>query len=357
MCEAFGLTQKHTGGLSFFSPRFGLVCSNIISYQLVLASGSVTTASASTNPDLWRALKGGSNNFGIVTSFTARSFHCTNIWSGFLYMPSFQAPKVLSAFHECLSRADIQDPRTTYDPYAAGPLTSFTYVQKIGIQVTCVNLVYTKPPENQQKWPTYWKSSPFANFWRFWSTCKSRTLTGATDELNALNPPGRRQGPFASITIKNDPATISVAHAAYLDAISSIRNSNVKDLVWTLILQPLLPDWIRKGDANPLGLQDCTEPLVIIGFTANWPEKRDDDFVQSTMRRVVERIETFAEANGTSHPFRYLNYCAEWQKPFEGYGADNCQFLSAVSREYDPDGLFQRGCVGGFKLDLANDGL
>ncbi|PQE06719.1 FAD binding domain-containing protein [Rutstroemia sp. NJR-2017a BBW] len=40
------------GGLSFFSPRYGLVCSNIISYQIVLASSILTTASESENPDL-----------------------------------------------------------------------------------------------------------------------------------------------------------------------------------------------------------------------------------------------------------------------------------------------------------------
>ncbi|SLM38048.1 fad binding domain protein [Lasallia pustulata] len=106
------------GGLSFFSPRFGLVCSNILSYELVLASGFVTTASASTNPDLWRALKGGSNNFGIVTRFTARSFPSTKIWSGFLYMPASQAAKVLAAFHEFVNRADSSDPSTTYDNHA-----------------------------------------------------------------------------------------------------------------------------------------------------------------------------------------------------------------------------------------------
>ncbi|KAA6408168.1 MAG: FAD binding domain [Lasallia pustulata] len=101
------------GGLSFFPPRFGLVCSNILSYELVLASGFVTTASASTNPDLWRALKGGSNNFGIVTRFTARSFPSTKIWSGFLYMPASQAAKVLAAFHEFVNKADSSDPSTT----------------------------------------------------------------------------------------------------------------------------------------------------------------------------------------------------------------------------------------------------
>ena len=127
-----------------------MVCSNILSYNIVLASGSVTTASEAVNPDLWRALKGGSNNFGIVTSFTARCFPCTKIWSGFLYIPSFQAHKVLSAFYESVNRADSGH-NTNYDDYASGPITCFTYAQHLGFQVISVNLVYTKPPENENK--------------------------------------------------------------------------------------------------------------------------------------------------------------------------------------------------------------
>ena len=91
-----------------------------------------------------------------------------------------------------------------------------------------------------------------------------------------------------------------------------------------------------------------------MSFTVNWAERRDDDFVKTTTRRAVEQIDAFAAAHQTSHRYRYLNYCAEWQKPFEGYGLENWQFLQGVSRKYDPEGLFQRRCVGGFKLDMED---
>ena len=347
------LTKLQIGGLSFFSPRFGLVCSNILSYEIVLASGSVTTASASSNPELWRALKGGSNNFGIVTRFTARSFPSTKIWSGFLYMSASQAPKVLAAFHECIDREYSGDSSATYDHHAAGPIACFSYIQKLGVQAISVNLVYTKVPD-KKKWPLCWSTSSFRSLWRFWSTCKVRTLTSATDEMNALNPPGRRQV-LATTTIKNNPATLAAVHAIYCDSIAPMRCVNVKGLVWTLVLQPLLPDWVRKGDANPLGLVERTrEPLIIVSFTVNWAERRHDELVKTTTRHAVEQIDAAARANKTDHGYRYLNYCAEWQKPFAGYGEKNWRFLQEVSRKYDPEGLFQRGCVGGFKLDMAD---
>ena len=170
--------------------------------------------------------------------------------------------------------------------------------------------------------------------------------------MNALNPPGRRQV-FATTTIKNVFTTLAAVHAVYSDAIALIRQAKIKGMVWTLVLQPLLPDWACKGDLNPLGLNDCTddEPLVIVSFTVNWAEGRDDDFVKTTTRHAVEQIDTIAEAEKTGHRFRYLNYCADWQRPFEGYGEKNWRFLQDVSRRYDPEGLFQRGCVGGFKLE------
>ncbi|KAL9110086.1 MAG: hypothetical protein Q9227_005279 [Pyrenula ochraceoflavens] len=330
-------------------------------YEVILASGSLITASASTSSDLWRALKGGGNNFGIVTRFKVRSFPSTAIWSGFLYLPSFQASKVLAAFHECVNRANpLREQREVeYDSRAAGPIACFSYIHKIGFQIISVNLVHIQDTDQseKEKWPNCWQNSKFASLWRLWSTCKSRSLTDATDELSALNPPGRRQV-FATTTIKNHTATITATHAAYEEAITRIRRrGRIKGLVYTLVLQPLLPEWACKGDPNPLGLaehqqDDSREPLVIVSFTVNWDSAVDDEFMKTITRQNVEQIERIAGANGMGHRYRYLNYCAEWQRPFDGYGGDNLAFLRDVSRKYDPEGLFQRGCRGGFKLDM-----
>jgi hypothetical protein len=339
------------GGLSFFSPRFGMVCSNIVEYEVVLADGSIVTASSTSNPDLWRALKGGANNFGIVTRFTAKAFPSKEIWSGFLYIPPFEAPRVLSSFHDFLNRVVANEEGKVYDEYAAGPITCFTYLQQLGIQAIAVAMTHTKAPEPGKKWPVCWATSGFARLWRFWSTCSSKSLTAATDEMSVLNPPGRRQE-FATTTIKNDKATLQAAHQAYRDAITKIKHHNIKEMSWTLVLQPILPDWAAKGDPNVLGLDACTdEPLVNVSFTVNWALPRDDTIVHDITRAAVEQIDAFAAARMTGHRYRYINYCASWQTPFTGYGESNLEFMKQVSHKYDPEGLFQKGCVGGFKLD------
>ena len=183
-----------------------------------------------------------------------------------------------------------------------------------------------------------------------------RTLNSACDEMNALNPPGRRQV-FGTTTVKNDPATIQAAHDAYKDTIISIKRANIDGMSWTLVLQPILPDWVHKGDPNPLGLHNTVdEPLVLINFTVDWAKAQDDELVERLTREAVEQIDAFATSKGTAHRYRYMNYCGKWQKPFEGYGEENLQFLQDMSKKYDPDGLFQQGCVGGFKLNMGGVG-
>ena len=256
---------------------FGVSSSTLRS--LVLASGSITTASASINLHLWCALKGASSTS--ASSRASRPAASPPPKSGAAYstcLPS-RLP-VLATFHEHVSRADPSDLGTSQKNHAAGPTACFSSEQKLGVQAIAVL------PKNEKEWPVYWRSSSFGSLWRLWSTCKIRTLISAIDEMNAANPPGRRQV-FATTTIKNDLATLTSAQAADCYFVASIRRVNVKSLVWTLVLQPLLPVWVRKGDASWLGLHNCTQEfLVIINHTSDWVEHLDDD---DAVRRRANR--------------------------------------------------------------------
>ncbi|KAF1969982.1 FAD binding domain protein [Bimuria novae-zelandiae CBS 107.79] len=328
------------GGISFFSPQYGFAANNVLAYEVIIADGSILNVSATSHPDLWRALKGGSNNFGIVTRFTLRTIRSGPIWGGYLYLPSFQAPKILAGLHDVL--------RNPMDQHAAGPMASFTYSQSLGIQIISVSLLYTKAIT---KWPDCF--AMFKPLWRFWSTCKPQSLTSAYNELDALSPPNFRQA-YGTTTITNDPATIAEAHASYNRGLQAVKG--IKGLLWTIVFQPLHPTWLRKGDPNPMGLQGCPdEPLVLVSYTVAWNRVEDDDLVHREVKSSIEEIEVFAERRGTGYPYRFHNYCAEWQDPFEGYGIAGKRFLQDVSRRYDPEGLFQRGCVGGFKLGLDDN--
>ena len=55
--------------MGWLARQFGLACDNVARFEVVSANGEILHASQSQNPDLFRGLRGGGGNFGIVTEF------------------------------------------------------------------------------------------------------------------------------------------------------------------------------------------------------------------------------------------------------------------------------------------------
>lgn len=81
-----GGTINHTGiggltlggGYGWLSGQYGLVIDNLISVDMVLADGRITTASTTENEELFWAVRGAGQSFGVATSFTYRAYDQPN---------------------------------------------------------------------------------------------------------------------------------------------------------------------------------------------------------------------------------------------------------------------------------------
>ncbi len=108
------------GGLGWLSSKYGLTVDNLISADVVLADGRFLTASARENQDLFWALRGGSGNFGVVTSFEYQ-LHAVGptILGGMVAYPLGKAKEVLRFYREFTKGAP--DELTTYAAFIDPP--------------------------------------------------------------------------------------------------------------------------------------------------------------------------------------------------------------------------------------------
>jgi FAD/FMN-containing dehydrogenase len=97
------------GGVGVVSRAYGLTSDNVTSLQIVTADGLLRTCSASSNPDLfWACRGGGGGNFGVVTSFTFATHPASEIVLFFLSWPWSQAARVISAWQSWAPHAPDQ---------------------------------------------------------------------------------------------------------------------------------------------------------------------------------------------------------------------------------------------------------
>ncbi|GIK04265.1 hypothetical protein Aspvir_008344 [Aspergillus viridinutans] len=89
------------GGLSFLSSQYGWAANNVVNFEVVLANGTLVNANVKENTDLFAALKGGGNNFGIVTAYTLQTHPQDHkVWGGNYIFTADKTPQVLSALRD-----------------------------------------------------------------------------------------------------------------------------------------------------------------------------------------------------------------------------------------------------------------
>jgi hypothetical protein len=93
------------GGESFLMARYGAVCDNLISAQVVTAAGHIVTASADEHADLYWAIRGGGGNFGIVTAFAFRVHPLDHVLSGRFLFPVGRTRDVVRRYRDLMTGA------------------------------------------------------------------------------------------------------------------------------------------------------------------------------------------------------------------------------------------------------------
>lgn len=342
------------GGLSYFSGQYGFACDNVRNYEIVLADGRIINANPTTNPDLYKALRGGGgNNFGVVTRLDLDTYPYGGLMQGGLVVWA-DSPAVTTDLLAAFAHFAAAAPS---DPLAHAFLSTASLPS--GEALWSVGLYYDAPwPAGRARPAIY---DPFftatLNASQVASTVRVTSQTQLAAELGATQPAGQRQqfhtNTFSagSLPLLADAIAIFRAEAARANAALAARGAPNATAVYALqaLSANILARTARRG-GNVLGLEVSEAPLALVSMAWPWTDPAVDGIYNGGMQAVIDRTNALAEERGLANPFVYMNYAQVGAPVIEGYGRANGEFLRRVARKYDPRGIMQRLAPGGFKL-------
>ncbi|KAL7934398.1 hypothetical protein V8C35DRAFT_302486 [Trichoderma chlorosporum] len=319
------------GGITFLSRRHGYSCDNVYGYEIVLASGKVAYVTESSYPDLWLALKGGSNNFGIVTRFDLAAFPIGDMWYSDL---SYNyTDSVLLAHAEAFS--SFMNP-SNYD--GAAMMGTFLYYTGQGFGVSDA-MWYIE----DVAYPAVY--DVFTEIPNLGGTSELTTVDKVVEIFGENLPATTSRSYQLTLTFKNPPAAIyTELFQIWENRITTL--ANVTGLFIEFLLQP---QPVTNG-TNMFGLTPGKTDDVLIDMTAAYNNESDDALVESVINDIVNQQRAFLNSTGYLLDFIYLNYADISQNVLSTWGNNSLAKLQAVSKKYDPNGVFQKQSPGGYKL-------
>jgi len=93
------------GGIGYLTRKYGLAIDNLLEANVVLADGHYVKVSATENPDLFWALRGGGGNFGVVVSFLFKLHPVDTVYGGPILFDISDAKEVMKFYRDFILNA------------------------------------------------------------------------------------------------------------------------------------------------------------------------------------------------------------------------------------------------------------
>ncbi|RYP31763.1 hypothetical protein DL767_005583 [Monosporascus sp. MG133] len=333
------------GGISFFSNLYGWACDNIVNYEVVTASGDIINANATSNPDLFWALRGGGNNFGLVTHLNAYVYPQGLMWGGDRVFPIAMNSSLIRKFVDWGrgKNGSVEDPK-------GAAIISYSYDTGSATWRVINSLEHAMPQADGNH------PAAFDSFFDMpnpeYDSTGTRYQSQLTLEWDAAGPNGFRQT-FWTLSFVLDERIISEVLQIWYEETEPLTHLNFTVQFPALAFQVITLsqiEYMSRAGGNALGLSGTSQPLLIVNWTYMWDEESEDDKVLEAYARILSRAKAAGEKLGVNHRYIYQNYASQVEDPIAGYGPESKAKLLAVSQKYDPTGVFQTLQPGYFKL-------
>ncbi|KAJ6542154.1 FAD-binding domain-containing protein [Mycena vulgaris] len=332
------------GGYSWKSNAHGLAVDNLLQVNIVLPNGTATTASATYNADLFFALKGGFNNFGVVTEFTFRAVPQDLVWGGHL---SYAAPHMAD-----VNTAVVAFEQNNVDTRAAvvHGITSLPSNGTFAAPVAAVQLFYDGPNLPEGMFADFFAIPTVSNNWA--GPITFLTWSGADGGVSNL------RGVFhAFSTLRHTPKFLQDV----VDELSAFgAELGPKSAAYlSVAIEPFMTNALNS--ANTTSRSSAYPPVrspvllpsnIFFGYT----DTTEDDTFHEAIVRIQAKIVAKAKAHGLIYPETeggniYPNYAlagADGAHVLDFYGAAHLAEMRRVQAKFDQHDVMK--LAGGWKI-------
>ncbi|GAD96931.1 FAD binding domain protein [Paecilomyces variotii No. 5] len=339
-----GGTVNHTGiggltlggGLGWLCGMYGMVIDNLVAAKVVVPDGRILTVSDTENSDLFWAIRGAGQNFGVTVEFKYRAYEQTTpVYFGFL---TFAPDKVISVV-EALNRTfENADPR-------GGAMCVFA--QPPGAPGPVVNAVlfYNGNEESGKEYFSELFDLEPLNI-----SASEMPYNKVNGQLNPLAQPGGRK----ALKVVTLASPVRPEYAASIfemlvnqlkeepDMASTFISIEFYDLAKTTSIPPDATSCANRGTYQP----------GIIGLS--WTDPAKDNKFRAWGRKLqaqcIEWIKQSDKLPNHGQALQYANYAEPDDVLTNPFGV-NKQKLAVLKAKYDPQGMFDKATA---RIPVAN---
>jgi len=308
------------GGYGWTSSKYGLACDNLVSAEVVLADGSVVTASENEHADLFWGIRGGGGNFGIVTEFEFRLHDLgPMVLGGLLLWPIDRAPEILRAWRGYVDTAP--DELSTAAAVVTAPPEEFVPDELKGEPVIGLVVLYVGDPADGAA-----VVQPLKDLGPAVDLVQLMPYTAFQAFLDAMAPAGFRgyfRGEYLN-GLSDEAIDTFVAHAPAAAVMAPLSQMVIFRIGQGVTAVP--------DEATAFSHRDAT---YLFHPVSAWAERRDDDRVIAANRAFAAAMRPFSTGAA------YLNFTVEADRVRDAFGERKYERLTALKDRYDPDNLFR----------------
>ncbi|KAF9047035.1 FAD-binding domain-containing protein [Hymenopellis radicata] len=317
------------GGITPLSYKHGFANENILSYEVVLANGTVVTANAHHHSDLLEALRLGSTNYGVVTRFELPTFPITPLFAGLQVHDATNAHAILSNFPSFVHAADKSRESAAI----------FTIALASSMKQT---MVITLQAYYGWSLPELASSFPSNAYTPLVDTTAEKSLLDYVQETSGSGLVKKGRTIWTTLSYIADETDTEFAWDIFVQGQSVFTAHEERDgFAWTLSVQPLTSRMHASSDDN----------LILVLLMVDWQNVEDEMDIVQTVREWASWTEEQAKRRELFHPFLFMNYAGSSQDVYgRSVDKDTLGRLLKAQDVYDSDRTLSRLLRGGFKL-------